>query len=166
VLGKDSSLLNIPNMLWVWLIVSVLIVVLLRMTGFGRSVFAIGNRERAAYLSGVRTGRVIMLSFVLSGFMSALGGVLLAGRLDQSYQGVGDEYLLPAIAAVVLGGTSILGGRGSYIGTVAGVLVISLLASMLSVMQMPEASRRILYGLVIMAMLLVHGRGASAAAGA
>ncbi len=166
VLGKDSSLLNIPNMLWVWLVVSVWILVLLRETGFGRSVFAIGNRERAAYLSGVRTARVIMLSFALSGFMSALGGVLLAGRLDQSYQGMGDEYLLPAIAAVVLGGTSILGGRGSYIGTVAGVLVISLLASMLSVMQMPEASRRIIYGVVIMAMLLVHGRGAPAAAGA
>ncbi len=92
--------------------------------------------------------------------MSALGGVLLAGRLDQSYQGMGDEYLLPAIAAVVLGGTNILGGQGSYAGTVAGVLVISLLGSMLSVMQMPEASRRIIYGVVIMAMLLVHGRGA------
>ena len=93
---------------------------------------------------------------------SALGGVLLAGRLDQSYQGMGDEYLLPAVAAVVLGGTNILGGRGSYLGTVAGVLVISLLASMLSVMQMPEASRRVIYGVVIISMLLVNGRGATA----
>ena len=69
-----------------------------------------------------------MTCFVISGLTSALGGVLLAGRLDQSYQGMGDEYLLPAVAAVVLGGTNILGGRGSYLGTVAGVLVISLLA--------------------------------------
>ena len=159
-LGKDSSALGVPNMLWVWLLVSAAIPLVLRGSAFGRAVYAIGNRERAAYLSGIRTSRAVMLCFVLSGLMSALGGVLLAGRLDQSYQGMGDEYLLPAIAAVVLGGTNILGGRGSYVGTVAGVLVISLLASMLSVMQMPEASRRIIYGVVIMAMLLVHGRGA------
>ncbi len=159
VLGKNSDIAGVPNILWVWLLGSVLLVLLLRRTPFGRKVYAIGNRERAAYLSGIRTARVVMTCFVISGFTSALGGILLAGRLDQSYQGMGDEYLLPAVAAVVLGGTNILGGRGSYVGTVAGVLVISLLASMLSVMQMPEASRRIIYGVVIIAMLLVNGRG-------
>ncbi len=159
MLGKDSDIAGVPNILWVWLIGSVLLVLLLRRTSFGRKVYAIGNRERAAYLSGIRTARVVMTSFAISGFTSAMGGVLLAGRLDQSYQGMGDEYLLPAVAAVVLGGTNILGGRGSYVGTVAGVLVISLLASMLSVMQMPEASRRIIYGVVIISMLLLNGRG-------
>ena len=164
VLGKDSGIVGIPNILWVWLLGSALLVVLLRGTPWGRKVYAIGNRERAAYLSGIRTARVVMTCFVISGMASALGGVLLAGRLDQSYQGMGDEYLLPAVAAVVLGGTNILGGRGSYLGTVAGVLVISLLASMLSVMQMPEASRRIIYGVVIIAMLLVNGRGSASRA--
>ncbi len=162
VLGKDSSIAGVPNILWVWLAGSVLLVLLLRRTPFGRKIYAIGNRERAAYLSGIPTARVVMTCFVISGLTSALGGVLIAGRLDQSYQGMGDEYLLPAVAAVVLGGTNILGGRGSYLGTVAGVLVISLLASMLSVMQMPEASRRVIYGVVIISMLLVNGRGASA----
>ena len=71
---------------------------------------------------------------------------------------MGDAYLLPAIAAVVLGGTSILGGRGSYLGTVAGVILITLLQSILSVMQMPEAGRQITYGIVIVAMLLLYGR--------
>lgn len=159
MLGKDSDIAGVPNILWVWLLGSVLLVVLLRRTPFGRRIYAVGNRERAAFLSGIRTTRVILACFAISGFTSALGGVLLAGRLDQSYQGMGDEYLLPAVAAVVLGGTNILGGRGSYAGTVAGVLVISLLGSMLSVMQMPEASRRIIYGLVIISMLLVNGRG-------
>lgn len=163
VLGKESSFAGVPNVLWVWLIGSLLFVLLLRATPFGRKVYAIGNRERAAYLSGVRTARVVMMCFVISGFTSALGGILLAGRLNQSYQGMGDEYLLPAVAAVVLGGTNILGGRGTYVGTVAGVLVISLLASMLSVMQMPEASRRIIYGIVIISMLLANGRGAQRA---
>lgn len=161
VLGKDSSIAGVPNILWVWLLGSALMLVLLRRSVWGRKVYAIGNRERASYLSGIRTGRVVMTCFVISGITSALGGMLLAGRLDQSYQGMGDEYLLPAVAAVVLGGTNILGGRGSYLGTVAGVLVISLLASMLSVMQMPEATRRIVYGVVIIAMLLVSGRGFS-----
>lgn len=159
MLGKDSDIAGVPNILWVWLLGSILLVVLLRRTPFGRRIYAVGNRERAAFLSGIRTTRVILAGFAISGFTSALGGVLLAGRLDQSYQGMGDEYLLPAVAAVVLGGTNILGGRGSYAGTVAGVLVISLLGSMLSVMQMPEASRRIIYGLVIISMLLVNGRG-------
>jgi ribose transport system permease protein len=159
-LGKNSSI-GVPNILWVWLAASVLLMLMLRATPFGRKVYAVGNGERAAYLSGIATARVVISCFVISGLSSALGGVLLAGRLDQSYQGMGDEYMLPAVAAVVLGGTYILGGRGSYIGTVAGVLVISLLASMLSVMQMPEASRRVIYGVVIIAMLLVNGRGAA-----
>jgi ribose transport system permease protein len=158
VLGKGSAILGVPNMLWVWLLLSLAIVFLLRRTPFGRYLFAIGNRERATYMSGVNTSRVLVKAFVLSGTCSALAGVLLAGRLDQSYQGMGDEYLLPAIAAVVLGGTNILGGRGTYVGTVAGVLVITLLTSVLAVMQMPEASRRIIYGVVIIAMLLVNSR--------
>lgn len=158
VLGKGSNILGVPNMLWVWLLVSLAIVFLLRRTPFGRYLFAIGNRERATFLSGVNTSRVLVKAFVLSGTCSALAGVLLAGRLDQSYQGMGDEYLLPAIAAVVLGGTNILGGRGTYIGTVAGVLVLTLLTSVLAVMQMPEASRRIIYGVVIIAMLLVNSQ--------
>ena len=72
---------------------------------------------------------------------------------------MGDPYLLPAIAAVVLGGTSILGGRGTYLGTVAGVIVVTLLQSILSIMQMPEAGRQIIYGAVIILMLLAYGRG-------
>jgi len=71
---------------------------------------------------------------------------------------MGDPYLLPAIAAVVLGGTSILGGRGTFLGTIAGVILITLLQSILSVVQVPEAGRQIIYGLVIVSMLLLYGR--------
>lgn len=154
-LGRESSLLGIPNVLWVWLALGVFIVVVLRRTTLGRAIFAVGNREIASYLSGIRTGRVICIAFVFAGFTSALGGILLAGRFDQSYQGMGNDYLLPAIAAVVIGGTHILGGRGTYLGTVAGVLVITLLSSVLAVLQMPEASRQIIYGVVIITMLLL-----------
>ena len=123
----------------------------------------IGNRERATYLSGVDTRLVLIACFAASGACSALAGVMLAGYSAKAYQAMGDPYLLPAIAAVVLGGTNILGGSGTYLGTVAGVLLITLLQSILSVMQMPESGRQVIYGVVIIAMLLVYGRGAKTA---
>jgi len=158
-IATGQSVLGIPNALLVWAAVGVAAVFLLTRTTFGRTVYAIGNRERAAYLSGARTRRVVMAAFALSGGLSAFGGVLLAGYASKAAQAMGDPYLLPAIAAVVLGGTSILGGRGSYVGTVAGVILITLLQSILSVMQMPEYGRHVTYGVVIIAMLLIYGRG-------
>jgi ribose transport system permease protein len=83
---------------------------------------------------------------------------MLAGYAGKAYQAMGDPYLLPAIAAVVLGGTSILGGRGTYLGTVAGVILITVLESILSVMQIPDSARQITYGAMIIAMMLVYGR--------
>jgi ribose transport system permease protein len=96
--------------------------------------------------------------FAISGALSGFAGVLLAGYSTKAYQAMGDPYLLPAIAAVVLGGTSILGGRGTLLGTVAGVVLITLLQSILSVVQMPESGRQIIYGVVIVGMLMVYGR--------
>jgi len=157
-LATGDLIPGIPNAVIIWAIVGAAAVFALGRTTFGRSVYAIGNRERAAYLSGVDTRRVVLIAFVISGGLSALGGVLLAGYASKAAQSMGDAYLLPSIAAVVLGGTSILGGRGSYLGTVAGVILITLLQSILSVMQMPEAGRQITYGLVIVLMLLLYGR--------
>lgn len=149
---------GLPNAVISWIVVGAATVFLLTRTTFGRSIYAIGNRERAAYLSGIDTRRVVMIVFAISGGLAAFGGVLLAGYASKAAQSMGDAYLLPAIAAVVLGGTSILGGRGSYLGTIAGVLLITLLQSILSVMQMPEFGRQILYGVVIILMLLLYGR--------
>ncbi len=157
-IATGDTILGIPNALIVWAIVGSAAVFLLTRTTFGRAVYGIGNRERAAYLSGVDTQRVVMFAFAISGGLSAFGGILLAGYASKAAQAMGDAYLLPSIAAVVLGGTSILGGRGSYLGTVAGVILITLLQSILSVMQMPEAGRQIIYGVVIVAMLLLYGR--------
>ncbi|MET0345850.1 MAG: ABC transporter permease, partial [Casimicrobiaceae bacterium] len=158
-IATGSSILSIPNALLVWAAIAVAAIFLLNRTTFGRTVYAIGNRERAAYLSGARTRTVVMAAFALAGGLSAFGGVLLAGYASKAAQAMGDPYLLPAIAAVVLGGTSILGGRGSYLGTVAGVILVTLLQSILSVMQMEEFGRHVTYGLVIIAMLLIYGRG-------
>lgn len=157
-LATGTTILDIPNGLIVWAIVGGSAVFLLAKTSFGRAIYAIGNRERAAYLSGAATQRVVMLAFAISGGLSAFGGVLLAGYASKAAQAMGDAYLLPSIAAVVLGGTSILGGRGSYLGTVAGVILITLLQSILSVMQIEDAGRQVIYGAVIIVMLLLYGR--------
>lgn len=159
LLATGRSLLGIPNALLVWVAVGAATLWLLHRTTLGRAIYAVGNSERAAYLSGIATRRVVLLCFVLAGACSAAAGVLLTGYANKAYQAMGDAYLMPAIAAVVLGGTHILGGRGSYLGTVVGVLLITLLQSILSVMQIPEMGRQIIYGVVIVTMLLVYGRG-------
>lgn len=154
-----DKLFGIPAAIFVWAAVSMVIVVLLSRTAFGRAVYAAGNREGAAYLSGIRTRWVIVGAFVASGVCAAIAGILLAGYSTKAYQGMGNAYLLPAIAAVVIGGTRILGGQGRYVGTLVGVTLIVLLNSVLSIMQMPEAGRQVIYGCVIVGMLLVYGRG-------
>ncbi|WP_407065580.1 ABC transporter permease [Devosia sp.] len=157
-LAAGTLILGLPNAVLMWIVVGALAVFLLNRTTFGRAVYGIGNRESAAYLSGIPTQRVVMLAFALSGGLAAFAGVLLAGYAGKAAQSMGDAYLLPAIAAVVLGGTSILGGRGKYLGTIAGVILITLLQSILSVMQIAEFGRQIIYGVVIVAMLLLYGR--------
>jgi ribose transport system permease protein len=149
---------GLPNAILVWAAAGAFTTLLLRATPFGRTIYAIGNRERAAYLSGMPVKRVVCLSFTLAGSASALAGLLLTGYSGKAFQGMGDTYVLPAIAAVVLGGTSIVGGRGRYAGTVVGTILIVLLQSMLAVMQMPDAGRQIIYGAVIFVMLLLYGR--------
>ncbi len=156
-LAKEP-ILGIPAAIFVWATVSAVIVVVLTRTGFGRALYATGSREGAAFLSGIRTRRVVIGAFVISSLCAAIAGILLTGYSAKAYQGMGNAFLLPAIAAVVLGGTHILGGRGRYAGTLVGVILIVLLNSVLSIMQMPEAGRQIIYGAVIVLMLLVYGR--------
>jgi ribose transport system permease protein len=157
-LAAGHSLFGVPNALWVWALIGSVTVFVLSKTRFGRSIYAVGNSERAVYLSGVNTRFVIMVAFAVSGGLAAFGGILLTGYASKAAQSMGDAYLLPAIAAVVLGGTSILGGRGNYLGTVAGVILITLLQSILSVMQMQDYARHVIYGAVIIVMLLLYGR--------
>ena len=150
--------LGIANSVVVWALVSVALVFMLTRTPIGRYIYATGNREAATYLSGINTRFVLVFGFVVCSVCASFAGLLIAGYTSKAFQAMGDVYLLPAIAAVVVGGTNILGGQGRYSGTVVGTILIVLLQSVLSVMQMPEAGRQIIYGLVIIAMLLVYGR--------
>ena len=116
----------------------------------GRRVFAIGNSVSVSRLSGVRTGFSTAGAYVLSGFCSALVGVLLAGFSQQAFYGMGDPFLLSSIAVVVLGGTLITGGRGHYLGILGGAVLFTGLAILLSGTVLPEAVRNIIYGLVVL----------------
>jgi len=127
---------------------------LLAHTVFGRRVMAVGNSQVAARLAGVRTGRVLVGVYVLSGVCAALVGILLTGFSGQASLGMGDEYLLPSIAVVVVGGGLITGGRGHYLGMLAGVLLLTALQTLLTGSNLPYALRSILYGLVVLGAVI------------
>ena len=127
---------------------------LLTRTPFGRRVYGIGNGERVAALSGIAVGRTLVLVYMLSGFCAALVGCLLTGFSGQASLGMGDEYLLPSIAVVVVGGTLITGGRGSYIGMAGGVLLLTGLQTLLAGTTLPFATRAIVFGLVVLGAVM------------
>jgi ribose transport system permease protein len=147
VLGDSIGL---PNMLFFWLILTIGITFVLTRTPFGRRVFAIGTSETVAYYSGVNTRFTKMMCYCLSGISAALGGMLLAGRFEQSYLGMGDFVIFQAIAVVAVGGTSMAGGTGSYVGTVAGAIIMTILTGLLSAIKMPASLQQMVYGIILM----------------
>jgi ribose transport system permease protein len=127
---------------------------LLHRTPFGRRVYAVGNSPIAAKLSGVRVGTTLIAVYCLSGLCSALVGLLLAGFSSQAFLGMGDPYLLPSIAVVVVGGALITGGRGHYLGVFGGALLLTALGTLLAGTTVPPAVRDIINGLVVLAAVI------------
>lgn len=142
-----------PVVLFV-VVFAVAAVLLLGRTRFGRSVYAVGNGQRVAQLSGVRVGRTLIGVYVLSGVCSAIAAILLTGLSGQASLGMGDDYLLPSIAVVLIGGTLIVGGRGHYLGMLGGVLLLTALQTLLSGTTLPYASRAILFGVVVLVAVI------------
>jgi ribose transport system permease protein len=129
-------------------------VALLGRTPFGRRVYGIGNGLRAAQLSGIAVGRTLVLVYMLSALCAGLVGVLLTGFSGQASLGMGDDYLLPSIAVVVVGGALITGGRGHYLGMLGGVLLLTGLQTFLAGTTLPYATRAILFGLVVLGAVI------------
>lgn len=127
---------------------------LLGRTVFGRWIYALGNSPRASYLSGVGVSATTIGVYVLSGVCAALVGILTTGFSGQASLGMGDEFLLPSIAVVIVGGTLITGGHGSYIGMLGGVLLLTALQTLLSGTTLPHAVRDIIYGAVVLISVL------------
>jgi ribose transport system permease protein len=131
-------------------------VLLLQRTSYGRQVYAVGNSPLVARLSGLRVGMILISVYVISALCSGLAGLMLTGYGRQSYLGMGDQYLLPSIAAVVVGGASALGGRGYYLGTVGGAILLATLGTILAGLTLPDAIKDIVFGLVVLLAVVAN----------
>ena len=127
----NGSAGRIPVILILWIAATAVGTIALRKTAFGRQLYFIGNSESVARFSGVDVRSRKLIVYCLSGFTAGMGGILLAGRIGQSYLGMGDPYLFQSVIVVVLGGASILGGSGQYIGTVAGAFILTIVNGLL-----------------------------------
>jgi ribose transport system permease protein len=154
----NGTVLGIPGELIIWLVVAVLVTVALSWTAFGRRVYATGNNARAAFLSGVNVRLLTVGLYALSGLFASLTGLLLMAYGGKATLGMGDPYLFQSIAAIVVGGIYILGGRGHYLGALAGAVTLTALVSVLLANNMPDYGRDIVYGSTVLVILLLYGR--------
>ncbi len=152
-------LFGIPGILWLWLAIGVLMAFILNRTVFGYRVYAIGSNEQAAYMAGVPVKLVRVALFMLSGGFAALAGVLLLGYSGTSFANVGEQYMLASIIAVVLGGTPLAGGKGGYTGTMAGAVLLVILQSILTTINIAESGRLMVFGATLLVLMLFYGRG-------
>ena len=150
--------LGLPNGLALFIPFAALLIWAQRRTGFGRLLYAVGSNEAAARLSGVRSWQVLLTLYSLSGLIAGLTGMLYIGIVKTPSLSLVLPLDLPSVAAAVVGGTSIFGGRGGFGGTIVGALILTVLATMLTLLQMPEGARRILFGLIILAVTAAYIR--------
>lgn len=151
----SGRLLGIPNQVWIAVGIVVAATVLLKRTRFGRYVYAVGGNEEAAKLSGLNVKRVKLMVYTVAGALSAVGGLIVTSRLNSATPIAGEGFELDSIAAVVIGGTSLSGGRGSVLGTVLGALIIGVLNSGLVIIGVDPFWQTAIKGLVILLAVVV-----------
>lgn len=157
-LGSGTVLGYVPVNLFVWAAFAALIVLGLRYSGFGRMVYAVGDNPLACRLAGVRVWQVLVAVYALCGLLSAVAGILLVGYTNAADLNLATSYLLPSVAAVVIGGTSILGGSGGYAGAILGALILTVLDSLLTLLNASQAIKQMLYGAIVLALAWVYAR--------
>jgi ribose transport system permease protein len=157
-LGSGTTLTVLPNSLLVFVPVAAFVLLLLRRTGYGRLLYAIGDNPVAARLSGARSWQVIIVLYMLSAVIAAIAGFLYSGLSNVASVTLVDTAVLPSVAAAVIGGTSIMGGRGGFGGAIVGTLILTVLISLLSALGFPEAVRQVLFGSIIVAVAAAYTR--------
>jgi ribose transport system permease protein len=165
--GKASDILAalgsgrtgiVSNMLILWVIITIIAVYLLSNTRPGKVLYGIGANNMTAELSGARTKYVRIFAYSISAMISAFAGFLLLGYTGTAYLDIGSMYVMPSVAAVVIGGISLSGGYGSYLGAVGGAIVLTILNSILVSLHSGEGGRQIVYGLMILVVLAFYMR--------
>ena len=148
----------LPNGLWLFVPFAAIMLFVQRRTGFGRLLYAVGANENAARLSGLRSWQLYFALYALSSVIAGLTGLLYAGIIRTTSLSLVEPLLLPSVAAAVIGGTSIFGGRGSYAGTIVGALILTVLGTLLTLLQMPEGARLMIFGGIILAVTTIYMR--------
>ncbi len=151
----QGSILSIPVPVWIFLAAGAVLTFVLARTRFGRNIYAVGGNRDAAELVGIRTWRVEFMVFGLAGMFAALAGILYASRMDSGQPSVGEGWLMGAITAAIIGGTSLKGGQGTIVGTVLGALLMAVLANGIVLMNVSGYWERIIVGLVVLVAILV-----------
>jgi ribose transport system permease protein len=160
-IATTKALPFLPWLAVVWAAVIVLIYVFMSRTSYSRQLYAAGSNQSAAFYAGVRVNRIRVLTYTLSGVLSGFAGFWLCAYNGVLYVNAGASYVMPSVAAVVIGGTSLAGGRGTYLGTAAGAIILTLINSQLVMLDTGEAGRFIMNGIILLALLAVYTRGSS-----
>jgi ribose transport system permease protein len=154
----EAHLGSVSGLGMLWLVIGVVAALVLRRSAFGRRLYATGSNDTVALLSGIRAPRIRVATYAISGVTAVVAGVLLSGFAGQAFLSMGSPYLFTSIAAVAIGGVSLLGGSGSYWGSMAGALVLTLLTATLPMFNLGQAQLKIVYGAVILIGVVGVGR--------
>jgi ribose transport system permease protein len=145
-----------PNILFVLLVLAPIVMILLSRTRWGLMLFGAGTNETAAYLSGVNVRRVRFMSFVISSVLASLFGLLLLGNMGIAFKDMGSNYVMPSIAAAVVGGVSLTGGDGNYLGVILGAIFLQTLTNLLVALGWGDAGKWLGFGVVLFILLIVY----------
>lgn len=157
-IGSTLAFGVVPYSLIAFVPIASLILFSLRRTGYGRLLYAVGDNPIAARLSGTRPWQVLILLYIITSVLAAIAGFLYSGLTNTASVTLVDTQVLPSVAAAVIGGTSILGGRGGFGGSIVGALILTVATSLLSSLGYPEAVRQILFGAIIVLVAAAYTR--------
>jgi len=143
---------------FIWLLVSLIVLFILARTGLGRLIYAIGDNAQSARLAGVKVWQVQVTTYVMCAVLGGIGGIILGGQSGAVALSLANSFLLPSVAAVVIGGTSIMGGIGGYKGTMMGTLILTLLSSLLTTINSSEAVKQMIYGAIVLALAWTYAK--------
>ena len=157
-LGAGKLFGLVPVDLFLWAAIGALMLFGLHRTGFGRLLYAVGDNREACDLAGIRVWRVLFADYLLCALLAAITGIVLVGGTNAADLSLADGFLLPSVAAVVIGGTSIFGGRGGYAGTIVGALILTVLTGLLTLLDVSEPIKQILNGAIILSLAAAYAR--------
>ncbi|MEN1936331.1 autoinducer 2 import system permease LsrD [Paenibacillus sp. 102] len=152
----NSSFIGIPNLVWLLFVLTILFTLLLHRTRYGRYVILTGANEKAAKYSGIRTKKIVIISYILSGLGGGLGGAFLTAYFGSARADIGNETILPVITAVVLGGTLITGGKGSIIGTVLASIFIGMMQYGLQMTGLTNEQSNVVIGIILILSVIIR----------